>query len=135
MFHKKDARRIWVKQVLIRTVKTQMKGIIMLHFIRVYTVWNDKQILRQKYNILENNNLTPLDMYNGPFQVILSNHKEDSINKRRVKVYAIFNPSTIFPLITTYLLCYSLFDLILFVPSTFFQLNRDGSPWVEPVLS
>ena len=29
----------------------------------------------------------------------------------------------------------SLFDLILYVPSTIFQLNRDGSSWVEPVLS
>ena len=28
-----------------------------------------------------------------------------------------------------------LFDLILYVPSTLFQLNRDGSSWVEPVLS
>ena len=28
-----------------------------------------------------------------------------------------------------------LFDLILYVPSTFFQLNRDGSSGVEPVLS
>ena len=26
-----------------------------------------------------------------------------------------------------------LFDLILHVPSTIFQLNRDGSSWVEPV--
>ena len=26
-------------------------------------------------------------------------------------------------------------DLILYVPSTIFQLNRDGSSWVEPVLS
>ena len=25
--------------------------------------------------------------------------------------------------------------LILYVPSTIFQLNRDGSSWVEPVLS
>ena len=31
--------------------------------------------------------------------------------------------------------CFCLFDLILYVPSTKFQLNRDGSPWVEPVLS
>ena len=30
---------------------------------------------------------------------------------------------------------YSLFDLIHYVPSTIFQLNRDGSSWVEPVLS
>ena len=28
-----------------------------------------------------------------------------------------------------------LFDLTLCVPSTIFQLNRDGSSWVEPVLS
>ena len=28
-----------------------------------------------------------------------------------------------------------LFDLILYVPSTIFQLYRDGSFWVEPVLS
>ena len=28
-----------------------------------------------------------------------------------------------------------LFDFILYVPSTIFQLNRDGSSWVEPVLS
>ena len=28
-----------------------------------------------------------------------------------------------------------LFDLILYVPSTIFQLNRDGISWVEPVLS
>ena len=28
-----------------------------------------------------------------------------------------------------------LFDLILYVPSTIFQLNRDGSSWIEPVLS
>ena len=27
------------------------------------------------------------------------------------------------------------FDLILYVLSTIFQLNRDGSSWVEPVLS
>ena len=28
-----------------------------------------------------------------------------------------------------------LFGLILYVPSTIFQLNRDGTSWVEPVLS
>ena len=33
------------------------------------------------------------------------------------------------------ILCFVLFDLILYVPSTIFQLNRDGSSWVEPVLS
>ena len=30
---------------------------------------------------------------------------------------------------------FCLFDLILYVPSTIFQLNRDGSSWLEPVLS
>ena len=34
-----------------------------------------------------------------------------------------------------YLLFVCLFDLILYVPSTNFQLNRDRSSWVEPVLS
>ena len=34
-----------------------------------------------------------------------------------------------------YLFVVCLFDLILNVPSTIFQLNRDGSSWVEPVLS
>ena len=33
----------------------------------------------------------------------------------------------------SFLLC--LFGLILYVPSTIFQLIRDGSSWVEPVLS
>ena len=28
-----------------------------------------------------------------------------------------------------------LLDLILYIPSPIFQLNRDGSSWVEPVLS
>ena len=28
-----------------------------------------------------------------------------------------------------------LFDLILYVPTTIFQLYRDGPSWVEPVLS
>ena len=32
-------------------------------------------------------------------------------------------------------LSFCLFDLIFYVPSTIFQLNRDGSSWVEPVLS
>ena len=30
---------------------------------------------------------------------------------------------------------FCLFDLILYAPSTIFQLDRDGSSWVEPVLS
>ena len=34
-----------------------------------------------------------------------------------------------------HLIGFCLFDLILYVPSTIFQLNRDRSSWVEPVLS
>ena len=30
---------------------------------------------------------------------------------------------------------FCLFDLILYVPSTIYQLNRDGSSYVEPVLN
>ena len=33
------------------------------------------------------------------------------------------------------LLSFVLFDLILYIPSAIFQLCRDGSSWVEPVLS
>ena len=33
------------------------------------------------------------------------------------------------------LIYFVLLALILYVPSTIFQLNRDGSSWVEPVLS
>ena len=40
---------------------------------------------------------------------------------------------TIIVLMTLLFVC--LFDLILYVPSTIFQVNRDGSSWVEPVLS
>ena len=48
-----------------------------------------------------------------------------------------FLPSTQF-IFTNSVTVYSfvcLFDLILYVPSTIFQLCRDGSSWVEPVLS
>ena len=31
--------------------------------------------------------------------------------------------------------CFDLFDLFLYIPSTIFQLYRDGSSWVESVLS
>ena len=59
------------KQVLLQTVKTQMKCNIMLHFIMVYTVCKGKKILRQKnkkkfFLIIT---LPPLDMYNGLSQV------------------------------------------------------------------
>ena len=36
---------------------------------------------------------------------------------------------------STYVERFDLFDLIIYVQSTIFQFNRDGSSWVEPVLS
>ena len=33
------------------------------------------------------------------------------------------------------LVTFCLFDLILYVPSTIFKLNRDGTSWVKPILS
>ena len=52
----------------------------------------------------------------------------DNIFER--KIVNIFLP------ISFNMLCFFFFfDLILYVPSTIFQLNRDGSSWVEPVLS
>ena len=39
------------------------------------------------------------------------------------------------PIIALYFEFDFLFNLILYVPSTIFQLYRDGSSWVEPVLS
>ena len=41
-------------------------------------------------------------------------------------------PENLVPFIQTFV---CLFDLILYVPSTIFQLNRGGSSWIEPVLS
>ena len=43
------------------------------------------------------------------------------------------NFSFIFLIIIILFVC--LFDFILYVPSRIIQLNRDGSSWVEPVLS
>ena len=43
--------------------------------------------------------------------------------------------NVLFSNFVTILYFVSLFDLILYVPSTIFQLNRDGSSWVELVLS
>ena len=56
------------KRVLLQTVKTQMKSSMMLHFIRVYTVCKGKKDLRTT-DFFFNYNLTPLDTYNGLFQV------------------------------------------------------------------
>ena len=47
---------------------------------------------------------------------------------------AVCSGSTLFATILN-LSVFVLFDLFLYVPSTIFQLNRDGSSWVEPVLS
>ena len=40
-----------------------------------------------------------------------------------------------FDFINSFKVIFCLFGLILYVPSTIFQLNRDGSSWDEPALS
>ena len=45
------------------------------------------------------------------------------------------HPHTKFEIPTSNNIRDCLFDLILYVPSTIFQLYRDESSWVEPVLS
>ena len=52
-----------------------------------------------------------------------------------MRIYVIRVYYCLFCLFVRVFLFVFLFDLILYVPSTFFQLNRDGSSWVEPVLS
>ena len=73
------------KQVLLQTVKTQMKCSKMLHFFGVYTV-KVKNIFRQKNTMLLfffKYNLTPLDIHNGPTQVYCIK-PEDSISIQMV---------------------------------------------------
>ena len=48
---------------------------------------------------------------------------------------AICNRSPALWAVVTNDMCIILFDLILYTPSTIFQLYRNGSSWVEPVLS
>ena len=55
---------------------------------------------------------------------------------KRYHVHCICKNMSVWGVVLWYdymLIC--LFDLILYVPSTIVQLNRDGSSWVEPVLS
>ena len=47
----------------------QMKSRIMWHFIRVYTVKVKKDIQTKITISFKNYNVTPLVIYNGPFQV------------------------------------------------------------------
>ena len=55
---------------------------------------------------------------------------KDFLNAKNEKYYFL-HPEHFLPSLTDFVL----FDLILYVPSTIFQLYRDGSSWVEPVLS
>ena len=54
-------------------------------------------------------------------------------NKINAGLY-IFSPSVLDRIEVNFNFKIVLFDLILYIPSTIFQLNRDGSSWVEPVL-
>ena len=53
--------------------------------------------------------------------------------KQHVLVHIHSQPFACWELFHDLLFC--LFGLILYVPSTIIQLNRDGSSWVEPVLN
>ena len=63
----------------------------------------------------------------------------DDYTCKHEQIFSILNMLLIFCYITIFHVSCSYmnkdFDLILYVPSTIFQLNRDGSSWVEPVLS
>ena len=68
----------------------------------------------------------------GQFKNFLNtprNHQFMYINK------IAFHPFFIENYLFTYYSDAALFDLFVSVPSTIFQLYRDGSSWVEPVLS
>ena len=54
---------------------------------------------------------------------------------RSVKCYMLSSVKMLLTCSFAIVCLFCLFDLILYVPSTIFQLNRDGSSWVEPVLS
>ena len=62
-----------------------MKCHIMWHFIRVYNVCYGKKDHRQKIQFFFNYNLTPLDIYNGLSQFIVSNQKEESIQRAKLE--------------------------------------------------
>ena len=67
----------------------------------------------------------------SPKHTFFLNKLEQAVNKYFVHILSLVtdnNPSWMIHRI-------GLFDLILYDPSAIFQLNRDGSSWVEPVLS
>ena len=69
-------------------MKAQMKCCIMWHFIRVGTVLFAKteMVYRERNTIYFGSyNLLHLKIYNGPFQVYVSNQMEESISVYRVK--------------------------------------------------
>ena len=70
-------------------------------------------------------NLRPRSKITGSLQtVFISSCDVHTTSHRSLRLLNVY---------TNELFC--LFDLILYVPSTIFQLCRDGSSWVEPVLS
>ena len=76
-------------------------------------------------NSINKNNKT---IYLNKMHLFLFAKKIGQINMTELQFYLSFGCDT----------CLSprcLFDLILYIPSTIFQLNKDGSSWGEPVLS
>ena len=63
----------------------------------------------------------------------LSNVRETQVPSQRMSILVLLYKNIKRQFHAVFIVC--LFDLILYVPSTIFQLNRDGFSWVEPVLS
>ena len=70
----------------------------------------------------------------GAHLVEIDNDRENSFMAGHARLRSAGNNQFFsFSLMRACFVC--LFDSILYVPSTIFQLNRDGYSWVEPVLS
>ena len=70
----------------------------------------------------------------------LVGHLRKTVNKGKEKHSSSLSPGMNFDRSAVSLRLYmenlfALFDLILYIPSTIFQLNRDRSSWLEPLLS
>ena len=95
-----------------------------LYFIPMFEIWNKGHCL----SLAVCPNTPDFTLLKGRSTSIQIRKKMDFVLLCQQKLLSVY----VFPYFTR---CMILFDLILYVPSTIFQLYRDGSSWVEPVLS
>ena len=91
------------------------------------------QVISNPSSRLEKNKETP-----NPWIFAYERFFTNLLTKSSFSTFSnIFENNQLHILISLYVFYFMfvLFDLILYVPSTIFQLNRDGSSWLEPVLS